>query len=348
LSLQKHLNNWSHIAGKFLPTGYSLQVFMDALLQQVTSLRRAITEFGPAPHKPIMLLALLESFDEGEIENNWIGINEILLTRFYDLWNLHVRTKDAPNFALTFFHLGNERRGLWKLSAIPGKTIATKHKYTYKNIKVLKETFWGAKLSDEFYNAIKNRLNREILKKALLNTYFPKSTERSGKQALRYSEKIKEQILYDPKGDYAKDSNRPERNVTIESKEEEMILRDYIFKKVVLGTYNNQCAVSGLKIESSDEMLLVDACQIVPFTQTSDNSIRNGIALSPTLHRAFDNGLIAIDNNYRILIPGKLKDYNPAAGIRQYLGKTILLPLEEQFYPSLKRLAEHRAKFGYD
>jgi len=95
-------------------------------------------------------------------------------------------------------------------------------------------------------------------------------------------------------------------------------------------------------------MLLVDACQIVPFTQTSDNSIRNGIALSPTLHRAFDNGLIAIDNNYRILIPGKLKDYNPAAGIRQYLGKTILLPLEEQFYPSLKRLAEHRAKFGYE
>jgi len=40
---------------------------MEALLKQITSLRRAITEFGPAPHKPILLLAILESFDEGEI-----------------------------------------------------------------------------------------------------------------------------------------------------------------------------------------------------------------------------------------------------------------------------------------
>ncbi|HZK95104.1 MAG TPA: hypothetical protein VFC67_12920 [Prolixibacteraceae bacterium] len=142
---------------------------MDALLQQVTSLRRAITEFGPAPHKPIMLLALLDSFDEGEIENNWIGINEALLTRFYDLWNLLVRTKDVPNFSLTFFHLSNERRGLWKLVLIPGKTITTKHKFTYKSLKVLKETFLAPQLSEEFYSVITNGANRTLLKATLLS-----------------------------------------------------------------------------------------------------------------------------------------------------------------------------------
>ena len=87
-----------------------------------------------------------------------------------------------------------------------------------------------------------------------------------------------------------------------------MILRDYIFRKAVLKTYNNQCAVSGLKVESSEEELLVDACHIVPFIQISDDSNRNGIALTPTMHRAFDNGLIAINDNYRILIPKKLKE----------------------------------------
>ncbi|HZK94695.1 MAG TPA: HNH endonuclease, partial [Prolixibacteraceae bacterium] len=120
------------------------------------------------------------------------------------------------------------------------------------------------------------------------------------------------------------------------------------FRKAVLKTYNSQCAVSGLKVESSEEDLLVDACHIVPFTQTSDDSIRNGIALSPTIHRAFDNGLIAIDDNYRILVQKKLKDYHPSTGILQFENKAILLPRDEEFYPSLLRLAEYRLRFGYE
>jgi len=321
---------------------------MEALLQQVTSLRRAITEFGPAPHKPILLLALLESFDEGEIDRNWIAINEALLIRFYDLWNLLVRTKDAPNFSLTFFHLSNERRGLWNLVLMPGKTIITKHKFSYKSLKVLKETFLAAQLSEEFYSAITNGANRDLLKAALLNTYFPEYSAQGRKTAPRYSEEIEKQILYNPTQGYAINIIRHDHKKTIESRDEEMIVRDYIFRKAVLKTYNNQCAVSGLKVESSEEELLVDACHIVPFTQTNDDSIRNGIALTPTMHRAFDNGLIAIDDNYRILVPHNLKDYNPAVGIRQYANKAILLPWDEKFYPSLHRLAEHRVKFGYE
>ena len=321
---------------------------MEAILQQVTSLRRANTKFGPAPHKPIMLLAILESFDEKEIDNNWIGINEALLIRFYDLWNLLVKTKNAPNFSLTFFHLGNERRGLWNLISIPGKSYTTTHKFFYKSIKILKETFLGAQLSDEFYNAVKSQENRDILKHALLNTYFPESSAQQRVSALRYSKKIEKQILFDAKENYAGNKIWHKHEETIESKEEEIIVRNYIFRKAVLETYNNQCAISGLKIESSDEELLVDACHIVPFTQTSDDSIRNGIALSPTLHRAFDNGLIAIDDNYKILVPHKLKDYNPAVGIRQYANKKIMLPRDEAFYPSLHRLAEHRVRFGYE
>jgi len=209
---------------------------MDALLQQVTSLRRAITEFGPAPHKPILLLALLESFDEGEIENNWIGINEAFLTRFYDLWNLLVRTKDAPNFSLTFFHLSNERRGLWNLVLIPGKTFTTKHKFTYKSLKVLKETFLAAQLSEEFYSAITNGANRKLLKVALLNTYCPDRYTQKGEAIPRYSEEIEKQILYGPTHEYAVNIIRHDHKKTIESREEEMILRDYIFRKAVLKT----------------------------------------------------------------------------------------------------------------
>jgi putative restriction endonuclease len=321
---------------------------MEALLQQITSLRRALTKFGPAPHKPILLLAILESFDKGEIDRNWIGINEALLTRFYDLWHLLVNTANPPNFSLTFFHLGNERRGLWKLNAIPGKTIITTHKFSYKSIKLLKETFLGAQLSKEFYSALKSRLNRDTLKHALLNTYFPDSSVRKRETSERYSKKIEKQILFDTAENYAGDIIEHIHEESMESKEEELILRNYIFRKAVLDKYNNQCAITGLKIESPEEELLVDACHIVPFAQTSDDSILNGIALAPTLHRAFDNGLISISDNYKVLVHRKLKDFNAASGIRQYADKTLILPREKEFYPSVKRLSEHRVRFGYE
>jgi len=316
-------------------------------LQQITSLRRATTKLGPAPHKPILLLALMDLFDEGVIDRNMIGIDDPLLTHFYDLWNLLAGSENTPNFALTFFHLGNERRNLWNLIVLPGKKIVTTHKMAYKSLKTLRETFMGARLSDEFYTAIKNRRTREAIQSALLTTYFPNSSIRKRETAQRYSKKIEKQILYGPQETDGGNMIPEVKDRSIESTEEEMILRSFIFKNAVLGTYNYQCAVSGLKIEEPNDEFLVDACHIMPYIQSGDNSIRNGIALSPTLHRAFYNGLIAIDDNYKILVHNKLKDCNPKAGIRQYENKTLLLPTNEQFYPSLHRLAEHRERFGY-
>jgi putative restriction endonuclease len=93
---------------------------MESILKQLTSLRRGNTDYGLAPHKPILLLAVIESFEEGEIELNWIEITEALLTRFYDLWKLLVKTKNTPNFSLPFYHLSNEKGGFRKLIEYPG------------------------------------------------------------------------------------------------------------------------------------------------------------------------------------------------------------------------------------
>ena len=321
---------------------------MEVLLQQITSLRRSNTKFGPAPHKPILLLALLESFEEGEIDDNFIGINPTLLTRFYDLWHLLVLTAEAPNFSLAFFNMGNERRELWNLIEIPGIGLLKMHKYYYNSLKKLTGTFVGAKLSEEFYSALNDRQSREVLENALLDTYFPNCSLRKKMTAKRYSSKIENQILYAHSENYLQDMILQDREETIESREEELVLRNFIFGKAVIDKYDKQCAITGLKIESHSDEFLIDACPIVPFQQINDYSIDNGIALSPTLCRAFDNGLIAIDNNYKILVPHRLNEISHKSGIRHYVNKTILLPSKEEFYPSLQRLAEHRVKFGYE
>jgi len=65
------------------------------------------------------------------------------------------------------------------------------------------------------------------------------------------------------------------------------------FTKQVLNAYDNRCAVTRRKLK------LVDAAHILPVKagdQSIDN-VRNGIALSPTYHRAFDRGLIFLDED---------------------------------------------------
>jgi hypothetical protein len=40
---------------------------MPTLLHQLTSLNRGITRYGKAPHKPVLLLAVVEGFEKGDI-----------------------------------------------------------------------------------------------------------------------------------------------------------------------------------------------------------------------------------------------------------------------------------------
>jgi hypothetical protein len=59
-------------------------------------------------------------------------------------------------------------------------------------------------------------------------------------------------------------------------------------------------------------------------------SLRQGITrndfLSPTLHRAFDYGLMAVFNDYQVLDHPSLTDHFLQAGIRQFEGQEFKLP----------------------
>lgn len=64
------------------------------------------------------------------------------------------------------------------------------------------------------------------------------------------------------------------------------------FRDQVLNGYGNRCAVTRLQLR------LVDAAHILPVAAPgSSDDIVNGIALSPTYHRAFDCGLIYLDEH---------------------------------------------------
>uniref|UniRef100_UPI00321768B5 HNH endonuclease n=1 Tax=uncultured Draconibacterium sp. TaxID=1573823 RepID=UPI00321768B5 len=320
---------------------------MKQILQNILSLKQGPTPYGPAPHKPILLLALIDSFEAGEVFENWIEITDDLVQHFLDNWSTLVKTPHVATFALPFFHLKNEKSQFWKLITYPGREIPTTKSKSIKSYRVLTETVCAATLSEELYMAFSDPIQREALKAAILEKYFGIHLQTQFPKQEAYSAKIKQQILYDPDQNYARKVKQTIDEQPKEVRDEFIVMRSSVFRKAILEVYDNQCAVSGLKVADANNCSLVDACHITPFAETYNDSIRNGLALSPTFHRAFDRGLIAISDNYRVLVHPTLKDYNPTSGLRQFENNEILLPGDVQFFPAVKHFREHRKRFGF-
>jgi putative restriction endonuclease len=81
--------------------------------------------------------------------------------------------------------------------------------------------------------------------------------------------------------------------------------RDRAFAVAIKTAYRDTCAVTGLKILNGGGRSEVQAAHIRPVADQGPDSVRNGIALSGTMHWMFDRGLISIDDDYRILTAGR-------------------------------------------
>ncbi len=107
------------------------------------------------------------------------------------------------------------------------------------------------------------------------------------------------------------------------------------FRKQVLTAYDNRCAVTRLQLG------LVEAAHILPVhDQGSTDLVTNGIALSPTYHRAFDHGLVYLDENFVMRLNenerSRLESHGLTGGLRRFeesLGVQIHLPQDANQRP---------------
>ena len=88
--------------------------------------------------------------------------------------------------------------------------------------------------------------------------------------------------------------------------------RDVAFRRHVRGAYANRCAVTGFRLTNGGGRPEVQAAHIRPVEANGPDTVRNGVALTGTAHWLFDRGLIAFEDDYRILIsphgvPGDLE-----------------------------------------
>lgn len=113
-----------------------------------------------------------------------------------------------------------------------------------------------------------------------------------------------------------------------------------VFRQMILKTYKNQCAISGICLPE-----LLVAGHIVPWAADPKNRLNpeNGICLSNLYDKAYENGLICINLDYKILISNRLKGEISKIFYQDFFGRfeknSITLPVE---YRPRKEFLEYR------
>jgi len=115
--------------------------------------------------------------------------------------------------------------------------------------------------------------------------------------------------------------------------------QDY-FRTMVLSNYPFGCAITEISVP---ELLI--ASHIKPWAKDEENRLNptNGICLSGTFDKAFDKGLITIDEDYRIVFSNELKSYSRQGFFKKEFEKyencRIHLPIK--FLPNKDFLQYH-------
>ena len=301
-----------------------------------TRLKRGITKYGLAPHKPVLLLSLIELIEKDLVPNNQFEVNADLVATFKENWLLLISTLHQPDFTQPFYFLQSEKisdESYWILQPNLGMQINAH----IKSIVRLRETCAFGYFKPELFFLLSDKRNSIVFREVLLDTYFASEKERfllAKKQQCGYLQSQEDYILNEPETKYMS---------YIQNSEEDIFIRNSLFKKLVPKVYNNQCSITGMQLNSAFGHSFIDACHIVPFSHSHNDKITNGIALCPNLHRAFDRGLVSISNDYTILISRHLtENIKHAYALNSLANRKIILPKKQIHFPEIEAIEWHR------
>jgi putative restriction endonuclease len=145
--------------------------------------------------------------------------------------------------------------------------------------------------------------------------------------------------LHDPAApfDYGPAPFQPDREFVLTSR----AFRDACFARQVKRAYRGVCAMSGLALRNGGGRPEVEAAHIVPVEASGPDTVRNGLALSGTIHWMFDKGLLSVDDDHRVLV-ARDSIADEVADRLLLPGRRLILPADLRERPHPACLDWHR------
>ena len=291
---------------------------------------------GPAPHKPLLLLSVIDLINQGQISDNKIFPSPDLAETFLRYWSKIVVNR-VRNFAMPFFHLKGDK--FWHLYPNPGKEEKLRNTKRIRKVSDLLEVVNYASLDADLFLLLADQQSREVIRQTLVDKYFPNvKLEINGLLAEEQQVGEYRQLLLQEVADHPFSYQ-----VVPEPVEEENPNRSTAFRKEIMRLYNYTCAVCRLRIVTMDGESATEAAHIIPFHISHSDDIRNGISLCKLHHWAFDKGLISLSRTYKVIVSPLMSDRHPTEWLlTEQRDKSILLPEHDLLYPAQDALKWHR------
>jgi len=251
---------------------------------------------------------------------------------FFDELN---RYEYAATLYNPFTYLTSE--GFWELVPRPGYEERIASKKPFRSPKDFERSVLGARLPAELFTLLQQTESREQLRQALYAKYFP---EQAPAEPTLYRQPDLDRLaalLANP----SQAVLQSDPNYLKVYKQESPTFRRAAFAPTIRALYQQRCAISGQQLGRIPSALL-DACHIRPHAQFRDDSLQNGMALTPTLHRAFDMGLMAVNDHYEVCISPVFEERKNPYELRQFAGKALILPKQKKYHPKPEFFAWHR------
>lgn len=221
---------------------------------------------GIAPHKPIMMLSLIDLIESGVIDCSFVTYNARLVSQFRSYWDLVLhRQRNRPDIAMPFNALGGDHDLIWE--RFDEKRNPSKSKLTTRLCR----------LDPDLFTILQDTSFRQQARRVIICRYFTPSEQVS----------ICERLDLPIPDTLEMDKFRSQSDTFRASQRKG---RDSRFKVDVTSSYHFTCALTGYKLETP-EGYIVQAAHIHQHSKSGNDDPRNGLALTPDAHWMFDAGL---------------------------------------------------------
>lgn len=289
----------------------------DSWLARLARLKVDRARGDPAPHKPLLMLVVLELAEQGLLPPDELPLTPELAFRFCTYASVCVhRRNQRPDLRYPFYHLSSD--GVWTALTAEGG-VATDR----RQARVVR-------LEPDLVTLAHDPVWREQARRVLIASYFPPE-ERLALYALLG-------MPVPSAAEIARDADYPDPESA------ERTGREARFRLNVVSAYGYTCALTRYHVTTIAGSSIVDAAHIHEFASSRNNDPRNGLALSKNAHWLFDQGLWSLSDDLRVLVAAEAfaEDGPETFRLSPFHGRAIHLPPDERLWPDPRHLAWHR------
>jgi putative restriction endonuclease len=277
---------------------------------------------GKAPHKPLLLLALFDMAEAGEVSSRAFTRSAGLVLRFRNYGTIVAeRWATRLDVKMPFYHLSTQ--GFWQALNSEMRTASSP------------DSCVVCEMNPEFFDLLGDAGFRLKARMVLVSRYF-EPAEQVG---------LFESLGLQVKPDFVPKAQRVLGEAMETAKRKGRSAR---FAVRVVAEYRYTCALTGYRCMTSEGSAIVDAAHIEAWSETQNDDITNGLALSKSAHWMFDEGLWSADDDLRVIINGRwFEERGPEAiKLTTFAGRHLQFDPAAKLRPALEFLRRHRSHFA--